>query len=162
MQLNKTKVEKESIILSNPSAMNVKWLPIFLMIGILLYVNTTVFAQQTSDTVKTISTTPIPAQDTTFSYTDAKFPGGQKAWMLHILHTTTDMNLSGPVGTDITVTFRVEETGNLTNIQSSDPKGPLRDAALEVVKTSGRWIPAYRNGKPIACELSRRITFKLY
>lgn len=58
----------------------------------------------------------------------------------------------------IIVKFTVDEKGKLKNFEDAG-NDPLKKEAIRVVKTSGKWIPAHSNSKPIASESECAITF---
>jgi len=93
--------------------------------------------------------------------TPPQFPGGKDAFS-NFLHKnlkfpkTTDRELQGVV----IVGFFVEKDGTLTGI--SVEKSMVKafdDEALRVISLSPKWIPAFKNNKPIKSRYTVPISF---
>ena len=69
---------------------------------------------------------------------------------------------AGHQGT-VYVNFLVEKDGSLSDLKVVERVSPELDAeALRVVKLMPRWIPAKKNGSPIAAEFKLPVKFKLH
>jgi TonB family protein len=60
------------------------------------------------------------------------------------------------------VTFMVEKDGSLTNIKAlRGPDKLLMDAAVEAVKQSPKWVPAFQNGRFVRVQYTIPVNFNL-
>lgn len=58
------------------------------------------------------------------------------------------------------MSFTVSETGKVTDVKAlRGPDRKLNDEAVRVISSSPEWIPAYKDGKPIAIRLIIPVTF---
>jgi hypothetical protein len=90
----------------------------------------------------------------------AIYPGGDKAFARYLQQNISmPQNYTVKENVTITVTFTIEESGKLSNIQASDGPKPLKKEAIRVIKHSGKWIPAYAGAKAISSERQQRISF---
>lgn len=87
----------------------------------------------------------------------AHFPGGKSEWRRflekHVSYDTIVM-LGGPPGAYIPiVSFVVRENGEITDIKVvHDPGYEAAGELVRAIKKSPRWVPALKNGKPVASE----------
>lgn len=133
-------------------------LRIFLVMFSVMQLNFRADAQQ--DSTSKISQSIAVIQDSVISYSEAEFPGGKSAWTLHIMKNLRLPELfNRSFEGNIVVTFTVTETGKLKNFKASEGPEALQEEAIRVIKTSKKWIPAYRNGKPVQSEHQQTIGF---
>ncbi len=77
------------------------------------------------------------------------YPGGMKAWVTHIRKHIKPPSPPCEPG-KVWVQFKVLKSGKTDSIQVKRGLCELADNnAIEAVKASGLWNPAYLNGKPI-------------
>lgn len=77
------------------------------------------------------------------------YPGGMKAWLAHIRKHIKPPSPPCESG-KVWVQFKVLKSGKTDSIQVKRGLCQLADEnAIEIVKTSGLWTPAYLRGKPI-------------
>ncbi len=96
---------------------------------------------------------------------DATFPGGAEGWIQYLTKTLRYPRQAMEVeaqGT-IVVEFVVEQDGSLRDIHaiSGPRKGGLREEAVRIFKESEKWIPAEKDGQPVATIKKQPIVFKL-
>lgn len=150
--------------------MNLKFKHLFILMLLYMQLKNSGFAQQNTSTevrdkLANVSSSTVKkaAIDTgNFSITDslATYPGGEKALMHYLLRNVSmPQNYTQKTNACIIVTFIVEESGKLKNLKASDGPKELKKEAIRVVKNSGRWIPAYKDGKPVASERQQKISF---
>jgi protein TonB len=93
------------------------------------------------------------------------FPGGTSAWQAFLGKNLRypDEALGNEIQGDIVVQFDVDEDGNTSNIKaiSGPKKGGLREEAIQIIRISGKWEPASRNGVKIKSWRKETISFKL-
>ena len=142
---------------------------VIMMIMFLFQFDNNVFAQQKSTGVPGKSdslpstavnnSTKAPG-DSLVNYSPAMYPGGAKAFTRYLMQNIVmPQYTSQNTKVTISVSFTVEESGKLKNFQASDGPNPLKKEAIRVVKNSGKWIPAYKDGNPIRSEQTQKITF---
>lgn len=69
-----------------------------------------------------------------------------------------DHNIEGKV----IVTFMVEKDGSLTDVKAlQGPDKLLMDAAVEAVKQSPKWVPAFQNGRNVRAQYTIPVKFNL-
>ncbi|MEO6978170.1 MAG: energy transducer TonB [Mucilaginibacter sp.] len=103
----------------------------------------------------------IPARVYSQTLTPPEFPGGKLAFSA-FLHK----NLKWPASNTndvqgvIIVGFFVEKDGQLTDISiEKSLKDEFDKEALRVIKLSPKWIPAFKNNKPIKSKYTVPISF---
>ena len=109
----------------------------------------------------------ISKHDSTYTKVEieAQYPGGDIAWLRflnHNLHYPAD-SVDNEFQGAVTLQFIVDTAGNVSDIQViSGPKmGVLSLEAIRVVKASGKWIPAKRNGVKVRSYKRLPISIKL-
>lgn len=114
-----------------------------------------------NDSAKKTSYTPAPAEAS--NYTPSSYPGGSPAWRKYLIYNLIVPEEARNIKFDgsIAVTFTVDETGKLKDFHASPGPDALQKEAIRIVKKSGKWNPAYNNGKPIQSQCTQTITFKL-
>jgi protein TonB len=96
---------------------------------------------------------------------EASYPGGPTAWTRFLVKNLSntypqdavDQGIQGPV----IILFIVDKEGNVSDIQAVSGPQELRDAAIRVIKKSGKWIPAEQNGRKVKSYKRQPIVFKL-
>ena len=110
----------------------------------------------TSSEIKGINTTAGPSkkaiEETTFVPVEieATFPGGPQAWQRYIqkaIMQHLDEFSNDDYGTCI-VQFRVDEKGNVSDVQATTMKGSmLAEIAVNSIRKGPAWTPAVQNGR---------------
>lgn len=115
------------------------------------------------DSVTYSSVNKSPGQsDSVKTYSPAFYPGGDEEFLYHLMRNLRlPENYGQKTDLTIVVTFTISESGKLTNFHASDGPKPFTKEAIRVVKSSGKWIPAYKDGKPISSEFQQKISFKV-
>ncbi len=96
---------------------------------------------------------------------DASYPGGPEAWIkylfeaVHYPSEAQDKEIQG----NVVVQFKVDVDGQTSEVSAVEGPtiGGLRAEAIRVVKESGKWIPAQKNGHPISSYKKQPIRFRL-
>ena len=96
----------------------------------------------------------------------AEFPGGPDAWFKFLdknLNAQVPVAYNAPPGSyTVTLSFIIDETGQVSNIQVvNDPGYSAAEEALRVLKKSPAWIPAIRNGKKVKYRQKQNIIFNI-
>jgi protein TonB len=116
-----------------------------------------------------LSQEPTTSLDTSALQTFAKvekeseFPGGRDAWGKYLSE-----NLRYPQKAQrkkiqglVVVQFIVNKDGSLSDIEAISGPLELRNAAVDVIKKSPRWIPAEQSGKIVKSYKKQPIGFRL-
>ncbi len=94
--------------------------------------------------------------------TTAQFPGGEKDWYKYLSkHVTWPKGVEDSFG-KVIAKFFIEKDGRVTNIRIVQHLSAEQDAvAVNVLKASPKWIPAYKDGVAIRSEHTVPINFYL-
>lgn len=111
---------------------------------------------------------PVNDSDKIFTRVEveASFPGGGDAWMKYLTK-----HLNGDIGTkngapcgryNTVVKFVVGKDGVLNNIQAETNLGyGMEEEVIRVVEKSGKWTPAYQNGRTVNAYRRQPVTFQV-
>lgn len=110
---------------------------------------------------------PVKVQlDTIYTIADTapSYPGGMDGWNKYL-----KKNLKYPkkawweeLESDITVEFIVRKDGSITDIKHLTVIGwGFEEEAVRLIKASGKWNPAMKNGKPVDYKGTVKIPFRL-
>jgi periplasmic protein TonB len=94
---------------------------------------------------------------------DAEFPGETGAWKRFLQQNlvypaeAVDMNVQGAV----VVQFIVNTDGTISEIEAMSGPEELKQSAIDVIRKSPNWIPAYINGRTIKSYKRQPISFRL-
>jgi tetratricopeptide (TPR) repeat protein len=96
--------------------------------------------------------------------TEAKFPGGQVAWVSYLqknLNANTPVNNGGPSGIfQVIVKFIVSKDGSISDVQPETKHGyGMEEEAVRIIKLGPKWIPALQNGRKVNAYRRQPITF---
>ncbi|WP_153795898.1 M56 family metallopeptidase [Foetidibacter luteolus] len=102
----------------------------------------------------------------TGSRAQAKFPGGQNAWLAYLqknVKTETPVKNGAPPGTySVSLAFTVDTDGKLSDIAAlNNPGYGTVEEAIRVMKNGPAWQPATLNGKLVNIRQKQVITFKV-
>lgn len=102
----------------------------------------------------------------TSKYTNAAFPGGQKAWRNYLernLRPETPITKGAAPGIYmVVIEFKVNLDGALSDIKPVTKLGyGMEEEAIRVVKSSGKWIPATRYGKTVTAYIKQPVNFQV-
>ncbi len=92
------------------------------------------------------------------------FPGGKDAWKEYLrknLNANTPVDEGWSAGTyKIVVQFLVDETGNVSDVKTSDhPNSKTAKQCVDLIKNGPKWLPARQNGKVVKAYKKQPITF---
>jgi N-acetylmuramoyl-L-alanine amidase len=94
---------------------------------------------------------------------EAEYPGGYQAWYNYL-----QKNLKYPeaavkkeIQGEVIVEFIVKRNGDLTGIHVISGPGELRESSLNILKESGKWLPAKQNGIIVESYHRQPINYKL-
>ena len=96
---------------------------------------------------------------------EAKFPGGERAFSLLMQKAITDhvdeLTAAGKTGTCI-VRFIVDKDGSVTEVEAETMKGTkLAKVAVNAVKHSPRWTPAFQYDKNVKSYMKQPFSFAI-
>jgi protein TonB len=130
-----------------------------LVLSFLLIVTGSVFSQQN------VLISDIDTTSAVFAKVEqeSKFPGGAKAWLDFIVSNLKypKKALKRHIEGTVVVQFIVNKDGSLSNWEAVDGPTELREAALDVIKKSPRWIPAQQSGKKVKSFKRQPIVFRM-
>src|SRR6476659_3809682 len=97
---------------------------------------------------------------------EAKFPGGAGAWQKYLernLNSNVPVDNGAPPGNyTVVVSFLVDKSGNISEVQSLNDPGYGTDAeAVRVIKKGTQWTPAVQNGRNVIYRQKQSITFQV-
>ena len=96
----------------------------------------------------------------------AQFPGGLPAWSRYLernLNSSLPVeNGAPPAKYTVFVTFIVDKTGNISDVQAeNDPGFGTKEEAIRVIKKGPAWIPAIQNDHKVIYRHKQGITFQV-
>jgi TonB family protein len=104
----------------------------------------------------------INGQIDTLKDHDPIFPGGKKGFEKFLKKNLKMPKTSVDAQGKVYITFLVQKNGGLINVKVARGINPAFDAeALRVINKSPKWVPAKRNGKPVAMQYTVPITFRI-
>ncbi len=97
---------------------------------------------------------------------EPQFPGGIEAWSNYLakqLDASVLAKRNAPPGIyTVTLSFIVDENGNLSDIKAlNDPGYGAAAEAVRVIKQGPKWLPAIQNGQKVAFASKQKIAFKI-
>jgi len=94
---------------------------------------------------------------------ESEYPGGIPAWQRFLnkyLRYPQEAQDQGVQGT-VLVQFIVDREGNVSDVEAVSGPTELRAEAVRVIKKSGKWTPAFQNGRHVKSYKKQPIGFKL-
>jgi periplasmic protein TonB len=112
------------------------------------------------------SSTTLPAYDTIFTKPEkfAAYPGGDTAWSAYVKRAMKYPKKAwwDEIESEVTVKVVVDKDGYIKEARHLTTSGSgFEKEAVRIVTESGRWIPAMHRGRPVACEGTLVIEFRL-
>ena len=110
-----------------------------------------VFTQRYEDNVL-VETVNLREKDSSQIYSNernAEFPGGNKAWIKYIVKSLekSEARNKSEKGGKVIVNFMVGETGEVQEVFiAKSVEFVLDEDAIEIIRKSPKWIPAWQNG----------------
>jgi protein TonB len=94
---------------------------------------------------------------------ESEYPGGIAAWYRYLQKNLVypDEAVSAEVQGQVVVRFIVDKEGQVSDVEAVSGPNELRDAAVAVIKRSGKWNPAVQNGRKVKSYKSQPVNFKL-
>jgi protein TonB len=94
----------------------------------------------------------------------ANFEGGEIAFRRYLIKNfTLPPSSSGKIAGKVVIEFIVDKKGEVKNVKIlSGLTKEINDQALRVIRSSPRWNPAYRRGKPVDVVYSITLNLKNY
>lgn len=94
---------------------------------------------------------------------ESSYPGGQAAWRRYLL---TNMHYPNKavrkrVQGTVIVQFIIAKEGNVNSVEAIEGPEMLREEGVRLIKSSGKWIPAQQNGKPVKSYKKQPFNFRL-
>jgi protein TonB len=91
----------------------------------------------------------------------AKYPGDWRKFLERNLNNNAPVDNGAPPGNyTVTVSFKVDKEGNVTEVEAlNDPGYGTAAEAIRAVKKSGKWTPAIQNGRNVIYRQKQNITF---
>ncbi|PZR34533.1 MAG: energy transducer TonB [Azospira oryzae] len=96
---------------------------------------------------------------------DAKYPGGLPAWARflnkNLANNYPQEAIDNEIQGKVEIMFVVDTLGNVSNVEAVGGPKELWDAAVKVIKKSGKWEPAIQNGRRVKAYKRQPIVFQL-
>jgi len=97
---------------------------------------------------------------------EAKFPGGQDAWRKYLERNLNQQtpadNGAAPGNYTVTVSFLVDKSGNISQVQAlTDPGYGCAAEAVRVIQKGPKWTPAVQNGRNVIYRQKQNIVFQV-
>lgn len=98
---------------------------------------------------------------------EARFPGGDSAWRNYLQNSDELIKITEKAAETIKngkykviVRFVVDRDGSISDINATTKHGHgLEEGAIEVIKKSGRWLPANHSGRSVKSYKEQPIIF---
>jgi protein TonB len=120
----------------------------------------------TDGVVSSVVTGPKKSEDESFIpiEKEAEFPGGAQAWFRFLSGTLRypDQAIDKGIQGTVTVQFIVDVDGRVSDVTvvSGPEEGGLREEAVRVIKSSGKWVPALQNGRWVRARRVQPVIFQ--
>jgi N-acetylmuramoyl-L-alanine amidase len=94
---------------------------------------------------------------------EAEYPGGYKAWEDYLQKNLKypDAAVMNEIQGQVMMEFIVKKNGELTNIHAVSGPEELKRSSIDIIKASGKWIPAKQKGLVVASYKLQPINYKL-
>jgi len=96
---------------------------------------------------------------------ESQYPGGPQAWIRYL---TKELNrrypqeaLDNGIQGTVVIQFIVDAEGNVSNVEAISGPSELHEAAIAVIRKSGKWIPAIQNHNKVKSYKRQPIGFKI-
>lgn len=94
---------------------------------------------------------------------EATYPGGVEAWTKYLSKSLSPSipEENAPNGKyKVIIRFMIDKDGNLTDVTAETNYGyGMEKEGIRVIASSGKWLPAIKNGKPIKAFRRQPLTF---
>jgi TonB family protein len=115
--------------------------------------------------VKDNESAVVNANQVVFTKVDveAEYPGGHQAWENYLQKNLRypDAAINKEIQGQVMMEFIVRKNGEVTNIRVVSGPEELRQSSIDVIKASGKWIPAKQNGIVVDSYKRQPINYKL-
>lgn len=94
---------------------------------------------------------------------EAEYPGGSHAWYDYLSKNLKypDEAVTNEIQGQVMMEFIVKKNGDLTNIHAVSGPEELKRSSIDIIKASGKWIPAKQKGLVVASYKLQPINYKL-
>ena len=94
---------------------------------------------------------------------DAEYPGGQKGWYDYLVKNLKypEKAVKNNIQGTVYVEFIIRKDGTPTDIKAVTGPDELKQASVQVIANSGKWIPAENNGIAVDSYKSQPINYNL-
>lgn len=96
---------------------------------------------------------------------ESMYPGGGPAWARflnkNLANNYPQDAIDNEIQGKVEIMFIVDSMGNVSNVEAVAGPKELWDAAVKVIKKSGKWEPAIQNGRHVKSYKRQPIVFKL-
>jgi protein TonB len=96
---------------------------------------------------------------------ESEYPGGAAAWLRYLNKNFRypEDAVNNEIQGTVVVQFIVDKEGNVSDVEAiSGPEvGGLRQEAVRVIRSSGKWTPAIQNGRNVKSYKKQPVVFKL-
>jgi protein TonB len=95
---------------------------------------------------------------------ESEFPGGGQAWLKYLTKNLQypERAMNSNIEGDVRVVFIIDKQGNVADPYiAHSVEYSLDEEALRIIKESGKWSPAFQNGKIVKSYKAQPIRFRL-
>jgi protein TonB len=94
---------------------------------------------------------------------ESTYPGGTQGWINFLrAHLTYPKKAERKkIEGTVVVQFIVDKDGTVSDIEAISGPEELKEVSTQVIKESGKWIPARQNGRTVKSYKKQPITFRL-
>ena len=96
---------------------------------------------------------------------ESTYPGGLGAWARYLnknlANNYPEKAINESIQGKVLIQFVVDKEGNVSDVKAVSGPEELREAAIKVIRQSGKWIPAVQNGRNVKSYKMQPISFQL-
>ena len=95
---------------------------------------------------------------------ESEFPGGVKQWLRYMSKNLKypDRAVNGNIEGEVRILFIVDKDGGILDpYVGKSVEYSLDEEALRIIRTSGKWVPAFQNGKIVKSYKIQPVVFRL-
>ncbi len=96
---------------------------------------------------------------------ESEYPGGPQAWMRYLKKTLEPLfpqqAIEDGIQGTVLIRFIVDREGNVSNVEAISGPELLQEAAIQVIRKSGKWTPAIQNGRQVRSYKTQPIVFRI-
>jgi periplasmic protein TonB len=94
---------------------------------------------------------------------EAEFPGGEQAWRNFLQRNLRYPSnaIKNKIQGTVILQFIVCQDGTVCDIQAISGPDELKEAAIDVMKKTPKWVPAFQNGRHVKAYKKQPIVYRI-